>query len=157
TDRSMFRETITSTMPVAMMAMDALWTDRFHRLRGVRKRPPDRTWKPSQMSNSAMIMPTRRVSSSSDCNSERTLRSDLGGRSVWVSRESVTSVTRFDLGSSRYEQTATVPAGTPWHSAALVIQPASSTMFRLLTLIGWGWSRIALTLLPPGVWNMPTL
>ena len=37
TDRSMLRVTMTSTMPVAMMATEAICTDRFHRLRGVRK------------------------------------------------------------------------------------------------------------------------
>ena len=30
----MLRDTMTSTMPVAMMPIEALWTDRFHRLRG---------------------------------------------------------------------------------------------------------------------------
>ena len=34
TDRSMLRDTMISTMPVAMIAIDALWTDRFQRLRG---------------------------------------------------------------------------------------------------------------------------
>ena len=39
TDRSMLRDTMISTMPVAMTAIDELWTDRFHRLRAVRKSP----------------------------------------------------------------------------------------------------------------------
>jgi hypothetical protein len=39
TDRSMWRVMITSTMPQAMMPMLAVWTDRFHRLRGVRNAP----------------------------------------------------------------------------------------------------------------------
>jgi len=39
TERSMLRITMTSTMPVAMIPMPAVWTDRFHRLRGVRKAP----------------------------------------------------------------------------------------------------------------------
>ena len=44
TDRSMWRMTMTSTMPVAMTAIDEVWTDRFQRLRGVRNRPsPDWT------------------------------------------------------------------------------------------------------------------
>ena len=38
----MLRVMITSAMPVAMMATGAAWTDRFHKLRGVRKSPPDR-------------------------------------------------------------------------------------------------------------------
>ena len=49
TDRSMLRDTMMSTMPVAMIATDALWTDRFHRFRGVRNWPPDRMLKPIQM------------------------------------------------------------------------------------------------------------
>ena len=35
TDRSMLRVTMTSTMPVAMMAIEEVCTDRFHKLRGV--------------------------------------------------------------------------------------------------------------------------
>ena len=34
TERSMLRETMTSTIPVAMIAIDEVWTERFHRLRG---------------------------------------------------------------------------------------------------------------------------
>ena len=40
-DRSMLRVTITSTMPVAMIATDDDCTERFQRLRGVRKSPPE--------------------------------------------------------------------------------------------------------------------
>ena len=44
TDRSMWRMTMTSTMPVAITAIDEVWTVRFQRLRGVRNRPsPDWT------------------------------------------------------------------------------------------------------------------
>ncbi|MNJ76342.1 hypothetical protein D3C77_736050 [compost metagenome] len=42
TDRSMLRVTMTSTIPVAMTATDAVCTERFQRFRGVRNRPPDR-------------------------------------------------------------------------------------------------------------------
>ena len=45
TDRSMLRDTMISTMPVAMIATAAVWTDRFHRLRGDRNRPPEQMWK----------------------------------------------------------------------------------------------------------------
>ena len=41
TERSMFRETMTSTIPVAMIPTAAVCTDRFQRFRGVRKVPPD--------------------------------------------------------------------------------------------------------------------
>ena len=76
TDRSMLRVTITSTMPVAMMETEADWTDRFHRLRGVRKARLSKSsgltprrrllmmWKPAQMTISAPTMPSMRVSSS---------------------------------------------------------------------------------------------
>ena len=39
TERSMWRMTMTSTMPVAMIAIDDVWTLKFHKLRGVRNRP----------------------------------------------------------------------------------------------------------------------
>ncbi|MCY1559903.1 hypothetical protein D9M68_969860 [compost metagenome] len=64
TDRSMLRVTITSTIPVTMTATEAVWTDRFHRLRGVRNRPPENMLNPTQMMMSAPTMPSRRVSSS---------------------------------------------------------------------------------------------
>ena len=51
-------------MPVAMIAIDVLWTERFHRLRAVRKSPPDRMLKAIQMTISAITMPSSRVSSS---------------------------------------------------------------------------------------------
>ena len=63
-DRSMLRVTITSTMPVAMMATDDDCTDKFHKLRGVRNRPPESTSKTIQISSNAPIMPSMRVSSS---------------------------------------------------------------------------------------------
>ena len=67
----MLRDTMISTMPVAMMAIEALWTDRFQRLRAVRKSPPDRTSKPIQMTASATTMPNRRTSISVDAHSPR--------------------------------------------------------------------------------------
>ena len=39
-------------------------TDRFHKLRGVRNRPPESRWKAIQINSNAPIMPSRRVSSS---------------------------------------------------------------------------------------------
>ena len=42
--------------------MEVLWTERFHRLRAVRKAPSDRTWKAIQMAARATTMPSRRVS-----------------------------------------------------------------------------------------------
>ena len=41
TERSMLRETMTSTIPVAMIAIAEVWTERFHRLRGVMNVPPE--------------------------------------------------------------------------------------------------------------------
>ena len=37
----MLRETMTSTIPVAMIPTEEVCTERFHRLRGVRKVPPE--------------------------------------------------------------------------------------------------------------------
>src|SRR5688572_19260334 len=68
----MLRETMISTMPVAMIATDADWTDRFQRLRGVRKRPPDSTLKPTQITTRAAIIPSSRVSSSRLWKADRT-------------------------------------------------------------------------------------
>ncbi len=42
TDRSMWRITMISTMPVVITAMEDVCTSRIHRLRGVRKLPPNR-------------------------------------------------------------------------------------------------------------------
>jgi hypothetical protein len=46
TDRSMLRVMMTRTMPVAMIPVIEVWTERFHRLRGVRKTPPPLTTAP---------------------------------------------------------------------------------------------------------------
>src|SRR5918992_403458 len=70
TDRSMFRDTMTRTIPVAMMATEVVWTERFHRLRGVRKVPPDKMWKSTQMTAKAASMPSMRVSNSVALTSE---------------------------------------------------------------------------------------
>ena len=40
TERSIWRMTMTSTMPVAMTAIDEVWTSSVQRLRGVRNWPP---------------------------------------------------------------------------------------------------------------------
>ncbi len=61
----MFRDTMIMTMPVAMIAIEALWTDRFQRLRAVRKVPCPAMLNPTQMMTSAPIMPISRVSTSS--------------------------------------------------------------------------------------------
>jgi hypothetical protein len=66
----MLRETMIRTMPVAMIAMEALWTERFQRLRGVMKLPPDQKWKPIQMIARAAIIPTA-ASSPSACSAVR--------------------------------------------------------------------------------------
>ncbi len=58
----MLRDTMISTMPVAMIAMEALCTDRFQRLRDVRKAPCDITWNPIQIRTRATTMPSNLVS-----------------------------------------------------------------------------------------------
>jgi hypothetical protein len=78
TDRSMLRDTMMSTMPVAMMATVAVCTERFQRLRGVRNVPPDQKWKPIQMMARAPSMPSKRVSISADRSSAPT-RGRRGG------------------------------------------------------------------------------
>ncbi len=67
----MFRDTMIRTMPVAMMAMDVLWTERFHMFRAVRKSPPDAMLNATQMPIRATTMPNRRVSISVVASSER--------------------------------------------------------------------------------------
>jgi len=63
--RSMWRLTITKTMPQAMIATDTVWIVRLKILRGVRKRPSVNQLNPMQRMNKAPIMPRRRISSSS--------------------------------------------------------------------------------------------
>src|SRR5207247_8066077 len=88
TERSMLRDTITRTIPVAMIAIEALWTDRFQRLRAVRNVPPDTMPKLTQMMISAATIPSMRVSTSIDrstpvtgANAERTASTNerIGG------------------------------------------------------------------------------
>ena len=72
-DRSSWRMTISSTMPVDMMAIEDVCTSRVHRLRGVRNEPPSRPpklprmmplamSKAAQINNRAATMPSRRSS-----------------------------------------------------------------------------------------------
>ena len=72
TERSMLRDTMISTMPVAMIPIEALWTDRFQRLRGLRKVPPDTMSKAIQITASAATIPSMRVSTSSGRSSPAT-------------------------------------------------------------------------------------
>src|SRR4026208_2327844 len=67
----MLRDTMMSTIPGALMATDVLGTDRFHRLRAVRKFPSESTWKAIQIAMSASTMPTRRVSIPVDATADR--------------------------------------------------------------------------------------
>ncbi len=67
----MLRDTMIRTMPVAMIAMDVLWTERFQRLRAVRKSPPVRTLNAIQMAATETTMPSRRVSISVAVSNER--------------------------------------------------------------------------------------
>src|SRR4051794_8223014 len=76
TDKSMLRLTMTSTMPVAMIETAAVWTDRFHRLRGDRNWPLVPMSKTIQLMISAAIMPISRVSISADRISEAYERPD---------------------------------------------------------------------------------
>jgi hypothetical protein len=71
TDRSMLRDTMTSTIPVAMIAIEALWTERFQRFLAVRKVPSEMMLKPIQITASAAMSPRRRVSISAARSSDR--------------------------------------------------------------------------------------
>ena len=71
-------------MPVAMMAIEALWTERFQRLRAVRKSPPDWMLKPSQMTARAATMPKSRKSISVDVQRPRHDDGFSAGRAVPV-------------------------------------------------------------------------
>ena len=107
TDRSMLRDTMISTMPVAMMAIETLCTDRFQRLRAVRKSPPDRMLKPSQMPARATTMPNMRVSTSVDATSPRHVERVDGGLTVVVSTSAVMmpSTPRLRPAPSRWRRT----------------------------------------------------
>ena len=72
----MLRDTMMSTMPVAMTAVEALWTERFHKFREVRKEPPETRLKNSQMTARAAIMPNSRVSTSVDASMDPADRRD---------------------------------------------------------------------------------
>ena len=62
TDRSMFRDTMIKTMPVAMMAVPDAWTASVTMFAGRRNVPPDMMWKPRRITASASNMPNRRRS-----------------------------------------------------------------------------------------------
>src|SRR5262245_111721 len=67
----MLRDTMIRTIPVAMIAIDVLWTERFHRLRAVRKSPCDKMLNAIQMTATATSMPSRRVSISVSATNDR--------------------------------------------------------------------------------------
>src|SRR3954451_23352452 len=75
----MLRDTMMRTIPVAMTAIEVLWTERFQRFRAVRKSPPERMWKAIQIARRARIMPNSRVSISVDVTAPRHDRACAGG------------------------------------------------------------------------------
>ena len=115
TDRSMFRDTMISTMPVAMMAIEVLCTDRFHRLREVRKLPPDRMLKAIQMTITAVIIPNSRVSTSA-----RLERHDDAG--VGVAAGAVTAGAGPDDSSVPSVLASSVMCSPPRHAIHVVHQ-----------------------------------
>ena len=62
TDRSMLRDTMTSTMPVAMMAMPVAWMAIVTMFVGEISLPPLSTWNVSRITIRATSMPNRRRS-----------------------------------------------------------------------------------------------
>ena len=78
TDRSMLRVTMIRTIPVAMIATTDVWTDRFHRFRGVRNVWLGvMIWKRIQMIARATSIPTSRASISADRSTDL-MRTGLG-------------------------------------------------------------------------------
>src|SRR5262245_49400091 len=153
----MLRDTMIRTIPVAMIAIDVLWTERFQRLRAVCKSPPDSTLNAIQMTARATTMPSRRVSNSVATRNERQRRS-RGGVGVMAGLGLVPSPAGASVSVNVHargvdQQLGTEPAFTPLHTLSLVAQPASITTARLSVVIGCGWRRIDETSLPPGVLN----
>ena len=82
TDRSMLRVTMIRTIPVAMIATTEVWTDRFHRFRGVRNVCPGvMIWKTIQMIARATSIPASRASISADRSSDLIERGSVSSRS----------------------------------------------------------------------------
>ena len=82
TDRSMLRETMTRTMPVAMIAMPAAWTAIVIMLVGWMSVPPLRMLNVTRMTTRATSIPNSRRSISVCANSPRI---DVrAGGSAWV-------------------------------------------------------------------------
>ena len=75
TDRSMLRDTMMSTIPVAMIATPDAWTARVTMFAGRRKVPPDWMWKPMRRTPSATSIPKMRRSISVAENARRTAAS----------------------------------------------------------------------------------
>src|SRR5713226_6835027 len=93
TERSIWRATITRTMPPTMTPTTLDWTIKFQRLRGVRNVRSVRKWKPTQMMASAASIPTRRTSTPvRTAKRWKTLiRLNGGGASAGASRGTVVS------------------------------------------------------------------
>ena len=82
TERSMLRVTMIRTIPVAMIATTEVWTDRFHRFRGVRNVWLGvMIWKTIQMIARATSIPASRASISADRSSDLIERGSASSRS----------------------------------------------------------------------------
>ena len=92
TDRSMFRDTMISTIPVVMTATAADWTERFQRKRGVRNRPSERKLNTTHRTTNAMTMPSSRTSNPTPDNEDRRDRAP-GSLLRWVSTRPASVVT----------------------------------------------------------------
>ena len=80
TERSMLRDTMMSTMPVAMMAVPLAWTASVSMFAGLMSLPPDRMWKPTRITIRATSMPNRRTSISVAAKAIRAARGRCAGR-----------------------------------------------------------------------------
>ena len=132
TERSIWRETMTSTMPHAMMPTTATCSDRLKRLRAVRKMPPVRTSRPSQI----------------DGEDQRAWRAAGHRARRPAPRLSDSALRRIGSGGHvgrhvRHWQAGGGFSVTPSQSSSLLIHLASTTRLRLSRVMPIGVSRIA--------------
>src|SRR3954447_13953362 len=174
TDRSMLRDTITRTMPVARTAVDAAWTENVRKLTGSRITGLAMP-RPIQITTSARTMPNSRRSISVARISSPML--DRLPPSAWFGAVPAASVIdllltrhlpvggmnrrpaprggagRLNLVRKDQLQAGGDPAVTPAQTASFVAQPASIVSFRLSLVIAVGVRMTDWTDFPPGVEN----
>src|SRR3954471_24511158 len=116
TDRSIWRATITNTMPHEITAIADAWTERLYRLRGERNNPSVRTSSAIQIPARASSMDTMRGSRPRPrrCGFDCGFDSARGGVAFIGARPS----------SGYLQAFGALAAATPLQTCALVAQPA---------------------------------